>query len=160
MNYCEKFRVKSGDKVNLAKIDPGFTAEHKGRKSAETAVQKINLKLRDLQFLLYAEGKRSLLICLQAMDAAGKDGTINHVLGVMNPQGTSVHGFKVPSAEEAAHDFLWRIHQHAPAHGQVAIFNRSHYEDVLVARVHNLVSKEVWSKRYEAINSFEKPCRQ
>jgi len=156
MNYCEKFRVKSGTKVNLAKIDPGFTAEHKDKKSAEIAVQKINLKLRDLQFLLYAEGKRSLLICLQAMDAAGKDGTINHVLSAMNPQGTSVHGFKVPSAEEAAHDFLWRIHRYAPARGQVAIFNRSHYEDVLVARVHHFVPKEVWSKRYDAINRFEK----
>ena len=90
---------------------------------------------------MYAEGKRSLLICLQGRDAAGKDGTINHVLGSMNPQGCPVTGFKVPSKEEAAHDFLWRYHKHTPARGQVAIFNRSHYEDVLVVRVHDMVSR-------------------
>ena len=99
-------------------------------------------KLRQLQYLLFAEGKRSLLICLQALDAAGKDGTINHVLGNMNPQGTRVHSFKVPSQEEAAHDFLWRIHKQTPGHGEVVVFNRSHYEDVLVARVHNLVPED------------------
>ena len=108
------------------------------------------------QYLMYAEGKRSLLICLQGRDAAGKDGTINHVLGAMNPQGCPVTGFKVPSKEEAAHDFLWRYHKAAPAKGQVAIFNRSHYEDVLVVRVHDLVPKSVWSKRYRHINAFEK----
>lgn len=97
-----------------------------------------------------------MLICLQALDAAGKDGTINHVLGMMNPQGTKVHGFKVPSKEEAAHDFLWRIHRQTPGKGEVAIFNRSHNEDVLVVRVHDLVRKEVWSKRYDLINEFEK----
>ncbi len=105
---------------------------------------------------MYAEGKRSLLICLQGRDAAGKDGTINHVLGAMNPQGCTVTGFKVPSKDEAAHDFLWRYHQHTPSKGQVAIFNRSHYEDVLVVRVHDLVPKAVWSKRYAQINDFEK----
>ena len=113
-------------------------------------------RLRDLQYLLYAENKQSLLIILQAMDAGGKDGTINHVLGSMNPQGTRVYGFKVPSAEEASHDFLWRIHQAAPHSGQVSIFNRSHYEDVLISRVHNLIPKKVWSKRYDLINDFEK----
>src|SRR5208337_3212122 len=98
----------------------------------------------------------SLLICLQALDAAGKDGTINHVLGNMNPQGTRVHGFKVPSKEEAAHDFLWRIHRQTPCKGEVVIFNRSHYEDVLVTRVHDLVPEAVWSERYDLINDFEK----
>jgi PPK2 family polyphosphate:nucleotide phosphotransferase len=105
---------------------------------------------------IYAEGKRSLLIVLQGRDAAGKDGTINHVLGAMNTQGCSGTGFKVPSQEEAAHDFLWRYHQHTPRRGQVAIFNRSHYEDVLVVRVHDLVPKKVWSRRYELINDFER----
>jgi PPK2 family polyphosphate:nucleotide phosphotransferase len=105
---------------------------------------------------MYAEDKRSLLICLQGRDAAGKDGTINHVLSAMNPQGCTVTGFKVPSKEEAAHDFLWRYHQHTPGKGQVAIFNRSHYEDVLVVRVHDLVPKKVWFRRYEHINDFEK----
>ena len=96
------------------------------------------------------------MICLQGRDAAGKDGTINHVLSAMNPQGCTVTGFKVPSAEEAAHDFLWRYHQAMPPKGHVAIFNRSHYEDVLVVRVHNLVPKKIWSQRYQQINDFEK----
>jgi len=105
---------------------------------------------------MYAENKRSLLICLQGRDAAGKDGTINHVLGAMNPQGCSVTGFKVPSTEEAAHDFLWRYHKAAPGRGRIGIFNRSHYEEVLVQRVHNLVPRKIWSKRYQQINDFEK----
>ena len=156
MNYSELFRVKPGSKVKLDDIDPNFTAKHKNQKSALPKLEKYTQKLRDLQYLLYAEGKQSLLICLQALDAGGKDGTINHVFWTMNPQGARVHGFKVPSKEEAEHDFLWRIHRQAPARGEVVIFNRSHYEDVLVVRVHNLVPKDVWSKRYDAINDFEK----
>jgi PPK2 family polyphosphate:nucleotide phosphotransferase len=105
---------------------------------------------------MYAENKCSLLIILQALDAGGKDGTVNHVLSAMNPQGCRVYGFKAPSPEELAHDYLWRIHQVTPRKGYVAVFNRSHYEDVLVARVHNLVPKDVWSKRYDEINAFEK----
>ena len=156
MDYSELFRVKPGSKVKLGEIDPNFTAKHENKASAQDQLDKYTRKLRELQYLLYAEGKRSLLICLQALDAAGKDGTINHVLGNMNPQGTRVHGFKVPSKEEAAHDFLWRIHRQTPGKGEVVIFNRSHYEDVLVVRVHNLVPKEVWSKRFDLINEFEK----
>jgi PPK2 family polyphosphate:nucleotide phosphotransferase len=109
-----------------------------------------------LQYLMYAENRRSLLICLQGLDAGGKDGTVRHVMGAMNPQGTRVHAFKVPSALEASHDFLWRVHEQVPARGEIVIFNRSHYEDVLVARVHSLVPKDVWSKRYDLINDFEK----
>ena len=105
--------------------------------------------------MLYVEGRRSLLICLQGLDAAGKDGTIKHFLGAMNPQGCTVTQFRQPSAEEAAHDFLWRVHRATPGRGDVAIFNRSHYEDVLVVRVHDLVPKSVWSLRYERINAFE-----
>ena len=150
------FQVKPGSKVHLSKIDPDLTAKHKDKHSAEEELQQYIQKLRDLQYHLYAEGKRSLLICLQGLDAAGKDGTINHVLGAMNPQGTRVCGFKVPTKEEAAHDFLWRIEKCVPAKGEVAIFNRSHYEDVLVARVHKIVPKEVWSQRYDLINDFEK----
>jgi PPK2 family polyphosphate:nucleotide phosphotransferase len=108
-----------------------------------------------LQYLLYADGSQSLLVVLQALDAAGKDGVIRHVFSGMNPQGTFVFGFKQPSKEEAAHDFLWRAHRHAPSKGEVVIFNRSHYEDVLVVRVHKLVPHSVWSKRYELINDFE-----
>lgn len=156
MKYSDKFRVNPGSKVRLDKIDAAFKDKHEDQASALVDLEKYTRLLRELQYLLYAEGKRSLLIILQAMDAGGKDGTINHVLGNMNPQGSRVYGFKVPSAEEAAHDFLWRIHHAAPQRGQVAIFNRSHYEDVLVSRVHGLVPKKVWSKRYELINDFEK----
>lgn len=156
MKYSEKFRVNPGSRVRLDRIDAAFKDKHEDQASALVELEKYTQQLRELQYLLYAEGKQSLLIILQAMDAGGKDGTINHVLGNMNPQGSRVYGFKVPSAEEAAHDFLWRIHQAAPQRGQVAIFNRSHYEDVLVSRVHGLVPKKVWSKRYELINDFEK----
>ena len=156
MNYAKKFRVEPGDKVDLNKVDPGFKDPDYSHKHALKEIEAYRQKLRDLQHVLYAEDKRSLLICLQGRDAAGKDGTINHVLAAMNPQGCTVTSFKVPSQEEAAHDFLWRCHKAVPAKGQVAIFNRSHYEDVLVVRVHNLAPEEVWSKRYEQINDFEK----
>jgi PPK2 family polyphosphate:nucleotide phosphotransferase len=156
MKYDEKFVVKPGSTVRLDKIDAVFKDKHEDQASALGEIEKFTQRLRELQYLLYAEDRQSLLIILQAMDAGGKDGTINHVLGNMNPQGARVYGFKVPSAEEAAHDFLWRIHQAAPHRGQVAIFNRSHYEDVLVSRVHNFVPKNVWSKRYDLINDFEK----
>jgi polyphosphate kinase 2 (PPK2 family) len=109
-----------------------------------------------LQYLLYADANQSLLIVLQALDAAGKDGVIRHLFTGMNPQGTSVFGFKQPEPSELAPGFLWRAHLHAPGHGEVVIFNRSHYEDVLVVRVHKLVPRSVWSKRYELINDFEK----
>ena len=110
----------------------------------------------DLQFRLYAEQRRSLLICLQGLDAGGKDGVVRHVIASMDPEGCKVASFKEPSKEELAHDFLWRIEQQTPRRGQVAIFNRSHYEDVLIVRVHDLVPKKVWSKRYQQINDFER----
>ncbi|MDR3581265.1 MAG: polyphosphate kinase 2 family protein [Oryzomonas sp.] len=156
MKYIDRFMVKPGSAVRLDRVDAAFKDKHKDQASAQDEIERYTKRLRELQYLLYAEGKRSLLIILQAMDAGGKDGTINHVLGNMNPQGARVYGFKVPSAEEAAHDFLWRIHQATPQRGQVAIFNRSHYEDVLVSRVHGFVPKKVWSKRYDLINDFEK----
>jgi PPK2 family polyphosphate:nucleotide phosphotransferase len=156
MSYSNKFRVKPGSKVDLSKIDAGFRDKHESHEQALPEIEAYDQKLHDLQYLMYAEGKRSLLICLQGRDAAGKDGTINHVLTAMNPQGCTVTGFKVPSKEEAAHDFLWRYHQATPEKGHVAIFNRSHYEDVLIQRVHNMVPKSVWSQRYEHINNFEK----
>jgi PPK2 family polyphosphate:nucleotide phosphotransferase len=156
MDYLKLFRVEPGSKVKLNKIDPNFKDKHEDKGSAELETVTHNQKIHDLQYLMYAENRRSLLICLQAMDAAGKDGTINHVFSAMNPQGARVHSFKAPSHEEAAHDFLWRIHRLVPGKGEVAIFNRSHYEDVLVARVHKLVPKEVWSERYDLINDFER----
>lgn len=155
MHYFNKFRVKPGSSVDLDSIDPSFKDKHENHEHALPEIQAYAQKLSELQYLMYAEKKRSLLICLQGRDAAGKDGTINHVLAAMNPQGCKVSGFKVPTAEEASHDFLWRYHKETPQKGQVAIFNRSHYEDVLVVRVHDLVPKDIWSKRYDHINAFE-----
>ncbi|HEY2407266.1 MAG TPA: polyphosphate kinase 2 family protein [Polyangiaceae bacterium] len=156
MRYANRFRVEPDARVKLSKLDPGFTDQHENKAAAKTELAAQAARLRELQYLLYSENKRSVLICLQAPDAGGKDGTIRHVLGAMNPQGTRVHGFKQPSHEEASHDFLWRAHQQAPSTGEVVIFNRSHYEDVLAVRVHKLVPKHVWSKRYELINDFER----
>jgi len=156
MNYLKKFCVQPDSKVDLSKIDPNFSDQHESHEHALPEIENYTKKMQELQYLLYAEGRRSLLICLQGRDAAGKDGTINHVLTSMNPQGCTVTGFKVPSREEAAHDFLWRYHKAAPERGHVAIFNRSHYEEVLVQRVHNMVPKDIWSRRYEHINDFER----
>jgi PPK2 family polyphosphate:nucleotide phosphotransferase len=155
MNYADQFRIKPGSKVSLAKIDAGF---HDGFEEDEAIneMETYRQRLSELQAELYAENKHALLIVLQAMDAGGKDGTIHHVMGAMNPQGCSVVGFKVPTPEELAHDYLWRIHKMTPRKGHITVFNRSHYEDVLVVRVHNLVPKEVWSKRYNEINAFER----
>ncbi len=155
MKYVDRFRVAPGSKVTLADIDPRFKDHHEGHKEATEEIEEDQHKLRQLQDLFYADGRFSLLLCLQALDTGGKDGTINHVLGSMNPQGCRVVPFKQPSAEELAHDFLWRAHRAAPRRGEVVIFNRSHYEDVLVVRVHDLVPKPVWSRRYDLINAFE-----
>ena len=155
MDYRKQFRVKPGARVKLSEMDPGYTGKHVSEEEALADIEDYRDQLCKLQYLLYAEKRRSLLIVLQALDAGGKDGTVNHVMSAMNPQGTTVTGFKGPTALELEHDFLWRVHPHAPAKGTVAIFNRSHYEDVLVVRVHKLVPKEVWSERYELINDFE-----
>jgi len=156
MSYVKKFQVEPGARIQLDKIDADFKPKGLDRDEAEERIRELTVELRDLQHLMYAEDQRSLLIVLQGRDAAGKDGTIRHVFGPMNPQGTRVTSFKVPSKEELAHDFLWRCHQAAPKRGTVGIFNRSHYEDVLVVRVHDLVPKKIWSKRFEHINAFER----
>lgn len=152
----QPFLVQPGSSLNLADHDPGDTAGC-GDKDAAKSEFKHNIeRLQALQQVLWAENKHSLLIVLQAMDAGGKDGTIRNVFRGLNPQGCRVTGFKVPSEEERAHDFLWRIHKAVPRRGEVGIFNRSHYEDVLVVRVHNLAPEAVWRPRYEQINHFEK----
>ena len=156
MNDLHQLHVTPGQRVKLADVDPAFKGHHPNHASAAAELAHYTERLRALQELLYAEGRRSLLICLQAMDTGGKDGVINHVLGAMNPQGCRVAHFRRPSPEEAAHDFLWRAHRVAPARGEVVIFNRSHYEDVLIVRVHEMVPKSVWSARYERINEFER----
>lgn len=155
-SYIQRFGVRPGTQVRLSGVDPSFKDHHESRERAADEIDKYRRRLWELQEMLYVQRRPSLLICLQAMDTGGKDGTINHVLGAMNPQGCRVAAFRQPSPEEAAHDFLWRVHKAAPARGEVVIFNRSHYEDVLVVRVHDLAPREVWSRRYERINAFEK----
>jgi PPK2 family polyphosphate:nucleotide phosphotransferase len=154
-NFSKELIVKPGKKVKLPHYDAeetlGWEKDHRMKQSLEKSLARLD----KMQYLLYAENKRALLIVLQGLDAAGKDGTIRHVMSGVNPQGCTVTPFKVPSKEEAAHDFLWLIHKAVPQYGDIGIFNRSHYEDVLVVRVHNLVPKPVWSKRYEQINEFE-----
>jgi PPK2 family polyphosphate:nucleotide phosphotransferase len=150
------YRVHPGKKINLSKWKTDATGDFKDKDHAAPEIEKNLKKLIELQELLYAADKHSLLVVLQAMDAGGKDGAIRHVFGGVNPQGCSVTSFKVPSAEELAHDYLWRYHLACPKRGMIGIFNRSQYESVLVERVRKIAPKEVWSKRYEQINQFEK----
>ena len=147
-------RVAGGKKVALSKIDTSFTAGL-DKAAAPKELEALRAELERLQELLFAAHTHSLLIVLQGMDTSGKDGAIRGALGGFNPQGCRVETFKVPTAEELGHDFLWRVHKVTPVLGQVTIFNRSHYEDVLVVRVHNLVEQKVWQKRYDHINRFE-----
>ncbi len=151
-----RWRVEPGTTVHLGKIDTRSTDGAPGDKaSTEPVIDEMQGELAHLQERLYAEGEQSLLVVLQAIDAGGKDGTIKHVFNGFNPAGCRVVSFKVPSEEERSHDFLWRVHAKAPAKGEVVVFNRSHYEDVLVVRVHDLVAEEVWRPRYDFINDFE-----
>jgi PPK2 family polyphosphate:nucleotide phosphotransferase len=148
-------RVKPGTQVRLKDFDTADTGKYSTKKSAQGDLDSDRLELSELQERLYAEDKRSLLIVLQGMDTCGKDGTIQHVMSGVNPQGVSVTSFKVPSLEELAHDYLWRIHLAAPPRRMIGIFNRSHYEDVLVVRVHGLIGKKVCEERFAQINAFE-----
>ena len=153
----EKYKVKPGQKVKLKDWDPDDKSLwNDGKKAAKEKFLEINQELEKLQEILYAENKHKILILLQAMDTGGKDGVIRAVFDGVNPSGVRVASFKVPTPKELSHDYLWRIHQQTPGRGELVIFNRSHYEDVLVVRVHELVPKSVWGKRYEHINNFEK----
>jgi PPK2 family polyphosphate:nucleotide phosphotransferase len=152
----QPFTLQSGSRFQLTDFDPGFTDEYKNEKAAKKQTKENLDRLQELQEMLYAQGKHALLIVLQGMDTAGKDGVIKHVLGAFNPQGVQVCPFKVPTEEELAHDFLWRVHKVTPRRGMVAIFNRSHYEDVLVVRVAKLAPPSIWRKRYAHINQFER----
>jgi len=159
-DFRKKLMVEPDTKVKLKDWDPDDTLGWGKGHEAKTSTKKAIGSLDRLQYLLYAEHKRALLIVLQGIDASGKDGTIRHVMTGCNPQGCHVTSFKKPSPEELAHDFLWRVHQAVPEYGDIGIFNRSLYEDVLVVRVHNLVPKDVWSKRYDQINEFEEILHQ
>jgi PPK2 family polyphosphate:nucleotide phosphotransferase len=150
----ELLRVHSGAKLRLADVDPNET--HGRAKQASGSDLQAGLdRLTDLQDRIWAEQKHKVLIVLQGIDAAGKDGSVKHVMSAFNPMGCAVTSFKVPTPVELGHDYLWRVHQRVPGKGEIAIFNRSHYEDVLVVRVHEIVPKKVWSKRYAQINAFE-----
>ena len=155
MDYRKAFHVKPGKKLKLSKIDPAYTGKLESEAAAKEDTEHYLKKLTRQQALLYAENKHSVLVVLQAMDAGGKDGTIKHVFGPVNPQGVRVARYNQPTAVESAHDFLWRVHPHAPGLGEIAIFNRSHYEDVLVTRVHKLINKATWTERYRNIRDFE-----
>jgi len=151
------YRIPENTIPNLADYNPDdVSLWQEGKKSAVKAFKTMRKELIELQQVLYAENKHKVLIVFQALDSGGKDGTIRAILKGVNPQGVKVASFKVPSDEEIAHDYLWRIHKQTPKNGQIAIFNRSHYEDVLVVRVHKLVADKVWKKRYEHIRQFEK----
>ena len=150
----DALRVKPGSRIHLERMDAGATFGHDKESSVAATVQQME-RLRSLQDRMWAEAKHSVLVVLQGIDAAGKDGTIAKVMEAFNPQGCPVTSFKVPTPEELGHDFLWRVHRHTPRKGEVGIFNRSHYEDVLVVRVHGFVPRKVWSTRYDQINDFE-----
>lgn len=154
MKYGKVFRVEPGLTPRLSDIDPD-APKGETREEAEEETKRNLKRLSKAQYLLYADATRSLLVLLQGMDAAGKDGAIRSIFSGVDPQGTSVTSFKQPSRTELAHDFLWRVHHAAPEKGEIAIFNRSHYEDVLAVRVRKLVPKAVWSGRYTQINHFE-----
>ena len=153
----KRYVVKPGAKVKLADWDPRETGAFSGGKEkAEARLLELNGRLESLQELLYAEHKHKVLVILQAMDTGGKDGTIRKVFDRVNPQGVRVASFKAPTPIELDHDYLWRVHQQIPGRGEIVVFNRSHYEDVLVVRVHGLVPPEVWKRRYAQINDFER----
>jgi PPK2 family polyphosphate:nucleotide phosphotransferase len=158
-SFRDMLGVKPGEKIDLARYDCGATF---GRKKDEAAVElTMNLeRLTELQERIYAEAKHAVLIVLQGIDAAGKDGTIRVIAGAFNPQGTPVTSFKVPTPKELAHDYLWRIHAAVPGKGEIGIFNRSHYEQVLVVRVHNLEPEAQWRRHYGEIRDWEKMLTQ
>ena len=152
----DRLQLPIGAGIDLAHCDAADTSSWPGgKRRAEAALPRLREELGRLQELFYADARHGLLVILQGMDTSGKDGAIRHVFQGVNPQGVRVSSFKQPTPEELAHDFLWRVHRDAPAKGEIVIFNRSHYEDVLVARVHHLVPHKVWAKRFDAINAFE-----
>ena len=157
----KQYVVRPGQRVRLDHVDPGDVSAFDGVKDdGRKALEQLKARLEKLQELLYAEHKHSVLVVLQGMDSAGKDGTIRSVFEGVNPQGVRVASFKRPSSHELDYDFLWRVHEQVPARGEIVLFNRSHYEDVLITRVHRLISKAVWERRYREINEFERELCQ
>jgi PPK2 family polyphosphate:nucleotide phosphotransferase len=155
-DYRKRFWVDPDEKLHLGKLDTAYSGKHESEPAAKAELEQLRERLTELQLRLYASKDHAVLIVLQAMDTGGKDGTIDHVLSAFNAQGAIVTPFKQPTPDEAAHDFLWRVHPHAPAKGSIAIFNRSHYEDVLVVRVNGAIDAAECERRYEAIRDFER----
>jgi PPK2 family polyphosphate:nucleotide phosphotransferase len=151
-----RYRIEPGDEVEFDRYDTADTGGYAGKPEADAELSGLVRRIADLQARLYAEERRSVLVVLQGIDAAGKDSTVAHVFRGSNPQGVRVYTFKEPSTEESVHDFLWRYHQDTPAEGMIHVFNRSHYEDVLVVRVKGLAPEERWRSRYDSINDFER----
>lgn len=152
----DRYLVAPHKKIKLADIDPDESGDLKNKEEAEALLERHRTRLFELQELLYAEDKRSVLVVLQGMDASGKDGTIRHIFTGVNPQGCQVVSFKQPVGDELQHDYLWRVHRMAPGRRMIGIFNRSHYEEALVVRVHGNLSKEDVEERFDAFNNFEK----
>ena len=153
----DRLRIRPGSRPKLADSEADRTfGWDKDKEKAVAAATENLARLEELQYKMYADGRFAMLIALQAIDGGGKDSTIRRVFGAFNPQGCTVTAFKAPSAEELRHDYLWRIHKHAPPRGEIAVFNRSHYDDVLVVRVNDLAPEDVWSRRYEQINESER----
>jgi PPK2 family polyphosphate:nucleotide phosphotransferase len=153
---CDRLKVKQGENVRLKDFPPGDTFGFTDSEGSDTILENNRDHLMKLQYLLFGESKHSLLIVLQGMDASGKDGTIRHVMHGINPRICNVSSFRVPTQEEGAHDFLWRVHKVCPRRGEIGIFNRSHYEAVIVERVHEIITKKVCERRYGQINDFER----
>ena len=155
-DITNKLMVTEGKKINLQKLSPEYDFSINEKKAEYVLKQNLKKRMSDLQYRLYAERKKALLIVFQGIDTSGKDSTIRHVISAFNPQSCTVKAFKEPTTEDLSHDFLWRIHKSAPAKGEIVIFNRSHYEDIIQPRVHKTIHKSIWSQRYEHINAFEK----
>ncbi len=155
-DIINRLMVAEGKKINLQKLDPDYDFSINEKKAVYVLEQNLKKRMSDLQYRLYAERKKALLIVFQGIDASGKDSTIRHVISAFNPQGCTVKAFKEPTEEELSHDFLWRIHKSVPAKGEIFVFNRSHYEDIIQPRVHKTIHKSIWSQRFKHINAFEK----
>lgn len=164
LSFCEtgvndiinNLKVYEGKKIKLQKLNPGYDFNINEKEAEDAVKQNLKKKMSDLQYKLFAERKKALLIIFQGVDTSGKDSTIRHVISAFNPQSCAVKAFKEPTAEDLSHDFLWRIHKSTPAKGEIVIFNRSHYEDIIQPRVHKTIHKSIWIQRYEHINAFER----
>lgn len=152
----KKLMVIEGKKINLQRLSPDYNFSVDEEKAEYVLKQNLKKRMSELQYRLYAERKNGLLIVFQGIDTSGKDSTIRHVISAFNPQSCAVKAFKEPTTEDLSHDFLWRIHKRAPSRGEIVVFNRSHYEDIIQPRVHKTIHKSIWSQRYEHINAFER----